>query len=406
MSKSIPISGNTRIRIESAGGDLGVIGWDGNELLIKGDEDEFRVEQTGELVSVSSSDDLSLRVPRTAYLEFVMIGGDASIRGLLGGCELKEVAGDLSIRDVGSISIDTIHGDLSLSSAKGNVFVKNLHGDASIREVDGDVTLETLSDDLSLRGVKGNLRIMNLNGDASIHGVDGSVVLDSVADDLALRGARGDVRVNVGEDVVVYLEPKANAEYSITAGEDILLVLPKDANATLDVRGAEIFVDWKGVENDDEATERIVTLGDGSAKIKLSAGGEVRVSNRADAGDSADEFGNFAGLNFDWSGFGERISRKVEEATARATKRADEALRRAERHAARHARHVGHPKSGLVVGRWNWDFKGAPKPPVPPAPPSEPIAEEERMAILKMLSEKKISAAQAEELLKALEGGS
>jgi hypothetical protein len=41
----------------------------------------------------------------------------------------------------------------------------------------------------------------------------------------------------------------------------------------------------------------------------------------------------------------------------------------------------------------------------PPAPPAEPVSEEERMTILKMLQEKKITAAQADELLKALEGG-
>ena len=84
------------------------------------------------------------------------------------------------------------------------------------------------------------------------------------------------------------------------------------------------------------------------------------------------------------------------------SRRADEAVRRAERHAARQA---GHAKRGLVIGRWNWDFKGAPKPPVPPEPPSEPVSEEERMAILKMLAEKKITAQQAEELLNALDGG-
>ncbi len=401
MSRSFPISGNTKIRVELAGGDLSVVGWDGSELLVKGDDESVRVESTSEAVTVSCTDDLSLRVPRAAYVEFALVSGDASIRGLAGGCELKEVSGDLSVRDVGSIAIDTIHGDISLSNARGNVFIKNIHGDASLREVDGDVTIEMLADDLTLRGVRGNLRVINLNGDASIHGVDGSIVLDSVADDLALRGARGDVRVNVGEDVVVYLDPKPEAEYSLNAGEDILLILPRNANATLDIRGDEILMDWNGTQNDD-ATERVVTLGDGSAKISLNAGGEVRVSNRADAGESADEWGNFAGVNFDWSDLGERISRKVEQATARATKRADEAVRRAERHAARHA---GHPKRGLVVGRWNWDFKGAPKPPTPPEPPSEPVSEQERMAILKMLAEKKITAQQAEELLNALDGG-
>lgn len=401
MSKSVFVGNNPRIRIESVGGDLSVVGWDGNDLLLKGDEDEIRFEQTGEVVSVFSSDDLSLRVPRGASLEFTMIGGDASIRGVVGGCELKEVAGDLSIRDIGAITIDTIHGDLSLSNTKGNVYVKNIHSDASIRNVEGNLEIESIADDLSLREVKGNLHVKNAHGDVSIHDVEGNVVLDSVADDLALRGARGDIKVNVGEDVVVYLDPKTDAEYSIHAGDDILLVLPKNANATLDMRADEIFMDWQGTENDD-ATQRVVTLGDGSAKINLNAGGEIRVSNRADAGNSVDEFGNFAGLNFDWSGFGERISRQVEQATTRAAKRAEEAARRAERHAERHLRRG---KGGLVAGRWNWDFKGAPKPPLPPDPPSEPVSEEERMAILKMLAEKKITAQQAEELLNALDGG-
>ena len=370
MSKSVFVGNNPRIKLDKVGGDLSVVGWDGAELLIKSDEDETRFEQTEEAVSVSSKRDLALRVPKGTALEIKSITGDASFKGVLGGIEIKEIQGDLSMRDLGSLSIDTINGDFSLKSAKGNLYVKKAHGDVSIRDVDGTVTL------------------------------------DSVANDLALRGARGNIKVNVGEDVVVYLEPKADGAYAVNAGDDILLVLPKNANATVTMQGDEIDVDWPGIEKDEEASERMVVLGDGSAKISLSAGGDIRLTNQADAGESAAEFGNFAGMNFDWSGFGERISRQVQQATSRAShasKRAEEAARRAERHAERHARRG---QVGFEVGRWNWDFgKSVPKPPTPPEPPSEPVAEEERMAILKMLAEKKITAQQAEELLNALEGG-
>ena len=403
MSKSISVGSNPTIRVGSVSGDLSIVGWDGSELLIKGDEDDIRFEQTGEKVSVSSTDDLSLRVPKGATLELDKLGGDVSIRGVTGGCEFKEVSGDLSIRDAGSIAIDKLDGDFSVASTTGDLFAKNIEGDMSLRDVNGNVTIEVISDDLSLRGLRGNLHVKSSHGDISINSVSGDVQIDSVADDLALRGAGGNVRVNVGEDVVVYLEPRAECEYSVHAGEDILLVLPKNINATLDIHGDGIVMDWKGVEND-EATQRVVVLGDGSARITLNAGGEIRVSDRADAGESADEFGNFAGLNFDWSDFGERITRQVTQATSRAAKRAEEALRRAERHAARHVR-GGQSGAGAGMGRWNWDVKGTPRPPASPMSPSEPVADEERMAILKMLSEKKISAEQAEQLLKALEGG-
>jgi hypothetical protein len=58
-----------------------------------------------------------------------------------------------------------------------------------------------------------------------------------------------------------------------------------------------------------------------------------------------------------------------------------------------------------MVGRWNWNLSDTPKPPTPPEPPADPVSEDERMAILKMLAEKKITAQQAEKLLSALEGG-
>jgi hypothetical protein len=155
-------------------------------------------------------------------------------------------------------------------------------------------------------------------------------------------------------------------------------------------------------------------LGSGAAKIELSAGGDVRLTNQANAAESADEFGNFAGLNFDWSGFGERISRQVERATGQAARRAEEAARRAgklaedaarraERHAERHARRWGGRVNFGPGPSWDFGPKGVPTP--PGVPKSEPVADEERMAILKMLQEKKITSEQAEQLLRALEGG-
>ncbi len=365
MSKTISLGKTPRIKVESVGGDLSVVGWDG-DILIKGDENEINIEQGDGELTLSCGGDLALRVPKAATFEFTNIGGDASIRGVQGSVDLQNIGGDLSVRDAGSVTIGTIGSDFSLRNAKGDLHVRNAGGDVSIREVEGNVTL------------------------------------DSVGDDLALRGAHGDVKVNVGEDVIVYLDPKPDGGYSVVAGDDILLVLPEGANATLSLQGDKINVDLPDIDPDEDATQRVVVLGDGSAKISLSAGGDVRVSNREDAGDYAEEFGNFAGINFDFSGLGERISRQAERVAARATKRAEEAVRRAERHAERHARRG---RVGLEIGRWNWDFKGTPKPPTPPVPPADLVSEDERMAILKMLAEKKITAEQAEQLLVALEGG-
>jgi hypothetical protein len=363
MSKTISAGRAPKILIESIDGDFSLVGWEGEEILLKGDDEEMQFNQNGEQVTVSCADDLSLRVPKAASVFVKTINGDASIRGVMGGIELNLIDGDLSIRDVNSVAIDTINSDFSLRGAKGHLTVKKAHSDVSIRDVNGNVALE------------------------------------SVADDLALRDVRGNVSANVAEDVVLYLNPQAGNVYSITAGDDILLVMPPKANATLTLNADEIDIDWKGVEQDDDVTSRVITLGDGSASITLNAGADIRVTNQSNAGDTAEDFGNFAGIGMDWSGFGDRISRQMDQAMQRAQRKMDEAARRMERTVSDRSGRRG--KVGVEVGRFNWDFapKGVPMPPKPQ------VSDEERLMILKMLQDKKITAEDAEKLLSSLEGG-
>ncbi|HVN14231.1 MAG TPA: hypothetical protein VMT73_00700 [Anaerolineales bacterium] len=363
--RTLSVGPAPQITVDSVGGDLSVVGWEGEQILIKADEDEVRLKQDGNLVSVSSQDDLSLRVPRGASVSIKSVSGDMALRGISGSVELGAVGGDLSMRDVGSVAISTIQSDFSLRDAKGSLSVQNIGGDVSVRNVDG------------------------------------SVELTSIADDLTLRDVRGNVNATVGGDVVLYLNPTSDQMYNVTAGDDILLVLPLTVNATLTLQADEIDIDWPGVKADEEATQRVLAFGNGAAKINLNAGSDIRVSSDVGAGESADEYGNFAGMMFDWSDFGQqlgdRISQRVENATRRATQQAERAARRAEQKV-RNA----HIRANVGVGRWNWNIEPGSFPPVPPR---EPVSEEERMAILKMLQEKKITAEEADKLLAALEGG-
>ena len=84
MSKSIPAGAAPAIHIEKVGGDLSLVGWEGTDLLIKGDQDEVSFEQDGERFKLSSNGDLGLRVPRAASVFIQRISGDAAIRGVAG----------------------------------------------------------------------------------------------------------------------------------------------------------------------------------------------------------------------------------------------------------------------------------------------------------------------------------
>jgi hypothetical protein len=376
MTKRLTVGLEPKIRIESVEGDLRLVGWDNDEILAKTDDDALVLQQNGEEISVTSPDDLSINVPKNSAVSILTVNGDMSVRGLASDFEADTVKGDVAIRDVGKVSLGAIESDFSLRGAKGDVHVKSVGGDASLREVDGSLTLDSVSDDLAVHGVGGNLK------------------------------------VDVNEDVVVHLDPKAGQEYTVMAGDDILLVLPSDANVTLTMSGDEINVHLPNVQPED-STSRVVTLGDGSAQIRLDAGGDVLVTDREDAAENADEYGNFAGMMFDWGNwgreigqkwgdfgrqFGERASKRAQEAAARAARKAEATARRAERHLDR--KFGVHSDRRSARFSWSWDPSRMPR-----ASQSEPVSDEERMTILRMLSEKKITSEEAEKLLSALEGG-
>ena len=387
MSKRLAVSSVPQISIQTVEGDLRLVGWDVDEILLKVDEEVLELQQEDDVITLSCFDDLSINVPKDAAVTVVTINGDMSVRGLLGDFTVENANGDVSIRDAGNVIFNSVESDFVLRGAKGNVHVKSVGGDASLRAIDGNLSLDSVSDDLSIRGVGGNLK------------------------------------VDVDEDVVVHIDPKPDQEYSVVAGDDILLVLPPQPNATLNLSAERIQVDFPGLgEEDTDESSRVVTLGDGSATISLNAGDKLVVTSRLDAAESADEYGNFAGMKFDWgdwgrdightfgglgADFGERISRKAQEAAERAARKAEQAGRKAEkaarkfeRHADREVhRHLGKHGRGTRFS-WSWDSNNMPK-----VTKSDPVSEEERMAILRMLAENKITSDDAEKLLSALEGG-
>lgn len=75
-------------------------------------------------------------------------------------------------------------------------------------------------------------------------------------------------------------------------------------------------------------------------------------------------------------------------------------MRRAEAKARAAEHRARDVKVNMNIGRWKWDMTPGKFPPSTPAP----ISDEERLTILRMLQEKKISLDEAEKLLSALEG--
>lgn len=398
---TLPVNGPMTLLVEGVGGDLQIVGWERPEITAKTDGNELVFESVAQSIRVRCDGDLILYVAREVNVRISTVGGDADVRALAGDFEITGIGGDLQMRNVGAVRVKSVGGDMSL------------------------------------RGSSGDLLVDSVGGDASLHDIRGCVKI-TVGADLYLRNAESDVDARVGSDAALYLSPKPGKNVYVQAGSDVLLRLPEKADVELSLQGCDdesIRIDLAGVEQVQVGMARSLVVGAGGSKINLVAGSEVIVTSRNEEWENMAEFdplgrdgpfspGEFPGLSSDLH---ENISRRVEEATQRAleaSKRAREqsdrvqrrveaAMHRAEekmRSAERRTMHMG-----IKVGRFGVevDTPRAPIHPIPPNPPippfgqrqmSEPVTDAERLTILKMLQEKKISIREAEKLLAALEG--
>ena len=379
--KTLSLSKTPTLKIIDISGDLRITGWDRDEIQAKTSGDVLELFTEGDEITLTCDDDLILSLPEKAQIEITSIAGDARFRNLTNALKLGNIGGDLALREIGTAKIGEIGGDFFLRHAE-TLNIKTIGNDASIRNIAGDLNIGNLGNDLHLRDVAGNLN------------------------------------VTAGGDAALYLDPQEEMAYQINAGGDILLHLPQDADVDLSLSaGSDLQIKFPNIEKTDERV-RTLTLGSASAKMTVSAGGDLLVIPQSDTWSDIADFGgvdlNEIGDNFAENitkyfdafpdQFFEKLSdkmdtfpddlmdklsrkmdssaRKAENKIRRAEQKARRAERKAQRKAARHAA----------------DFAGRKTPP-PPAP----VSDDERLLILKMLADKKISTDDAEKLLAALE---
>ena len=338
--------------------------------------------------------------------------GDASLQAFSGPVTLGPVAGDLTVKDLGPVTLGTVSGD------------------ASLRNV-GALNAGTISGDFSLRGGKGVCAVDAIGGDASIRDMDGMVAIENVGSDLYVRNVHSAVDVKAGGDVALYLEPLPGQTYDITAGDNLILRLSPETDVKLHLTGGSpdsIHVDFPGVILPEDCAGCEVVIGKQAgdmAKMLLTAGNDLLVTSQADSWESAADFGVGMRDGSEWTfppfelpeDFSERINRRVQAAMERAQSHLEAANRHAETAGHRAsikieaAMHRAEAKAraaevrsrrgqaNLHIGRWNLDGT-----PPTPSQASAPVSDEERLTILTMLQEKKISVEEAEKLLAALEG--
>ena len=390
-----PVQEGSKIVLRVAG-DLYLRGGESSDLVVEGvDSRHVHVQQEGNVFTLITDTDCRVAVPGNAGVRVERIGGDGIIAGPAGPVEISHVGGDLALRRLEKVDIAHVGGDLFLAEVGDSV---------AIRRVGGDLKGE----------VSGSLSVEMVGGDC--------VVCVS-----------GGVRLRGGGDIDLGLKGTSTEEVVVKSGGDIVMYLPAEFSGRLDLTsgGRDIVVDVQNQHRSMEQENAILTLGKGERSVRLKAGGDIRVVDEPmpslELNDLLDRMerdwktGKPSEAEGDsWEDFADRVQRRAEEAARRAEERVRAAMERMERR----GWHREHPAG--MWGAWVEGWGGEKQPPEPSQPPSPraqaeagqaaPMADvrpnqgtsgvsnEERMLVLKMLQEHKISVEEAEELLAALEG--
>jgi hypothetical protein len=359
------------VRIKAIGGDLRLSGRHDTQFEAQAPErGTLTVDQDGDQIQVNCRSGCLIFLPKAAKVEVEQVGGDARVIGLTSELMIRTVGGDLSLRRVARSTFELSGGDLHA------------------RKVDGDLTVD------------------RIGADAIAEKVEGDIRLRSVGADLVLHKVTGAVEATVGGDASLSLSPQSGSTSVVTAGGDLLCRLPDDVSAKITMMAGGDMAIPADVERVSENGETVIRLGEAESTIELTAGGDLllRVGKRET--DFAEDFvgsvmgeldGRLAEMEarfnaigagmytFDAERIGERVRRSVERARRKATKAQERAAKRAEKYARKHGR-----THTVTIG----DYE----------PRGTAVSEEERMAVLRMLEQGKISVEEAEQLLKTLGG--
>jgi hypothetical protein len=316
------------------------------------------------------------------------------------------------------------------------------------------LTVDNVSGNLNVKDVNGEVKAVKVSGNFNVVETLGDVEVESVAGNLKVSELMGGLKAKVGGSAYLNLQELTIPFVSVHAGDQIRCRVPLTLDARIELQsGNELIIKNLPLPNQWDSRHVDYTVGSGEGRLELNAGNRIKLIATDDEASSEWELegdfqfqGDFNERTADLvqqvadqvevqvEAFtrqlnerlaqldsGDAIAAKVQQKVQSAMRRAEEKIaeamqraerqaeRQAERHAAREDRRRVHivprmppmPPMGGMPGMPHVHM-APPPPPVAPKPKRNPPSAEERMLVLRMLEEGKISVEQAEKLLAAM----
>lgn len=401
---TIPIDDISQLVIISTGGSLYLTGWNRDEIRIKDPTKQDSFSKEKDRIEITFPNDGIVHLPHHLPVTIESVGKDAVIKGIGSPIQISSVGGDLILSDVSPSNVKSVGGD---------VFAKRIQGD---------------------------LVIENVGKDCLINNVKGQLSLQQVGKDIQIEKVAGGIEALAGGDGQVNFSPVPWQAYSITAGGDISIAVPEDCNAELSIESGKKDITVKLGSIDEKVNDKNFTkqLGEGGPSIMLSAGGSVFITSDnfswlSPLQINAEQFENIAvdfsaqtaeqiknhlrhweadlreslsGLSDSMESAGlseenlQQIKIQIEEGSRLAVQKAELAAVKAQAKVEKSIAIA--QRKALKMKRKTREFDLDQF--FASQIDKKSVSDSERLMILEMLQEKKISPEEADDLLKALEG--
>lgn len=226
------------------------------------------------------------------------VGGKCTIQNVRESFQYQQIGRELVIEGQGSTVLAgrNIGGDLRCSACR-SVEVDNIGGDAHVRSISGDTRLGAVGGDCLIEDIAGTLSLGPVGGDAQLRGKGTLARTGPIGGTLFLDGVAFHVGIDVGT--------------GLTVGGNARIELPPALDLTVHVTaGGSIWAD--GVRSSGGNMMTLV-YGTGSARLNVTAGGNVELRGGGTPRASGFGRGDWSRTHKNWQTFGDEFGQQFQE---------------------------------------------------------------------------------------------
>ncbi len=265
------VTQGTRLRVQSAGGDIVVRAWDRNQVRVQASHSRrtrIYVERSGAVLEIESraergpSNMVDYQITVPAWMALDLGGMYATV----------DVEGTRA-----PITAETLEGEITVKGGAESVKLVSINGRIRAEGIRGRVQVNSVSDDIVLRDIVGDIVAEGVSGEIILVGIDSrNVDLQTVSGDLVYEG-----RIHDG------------GRYSfLTHSGEVFVSVAEGVNATIStaVGSGEVRATFPLPQSERPGRRRqTYRLGTGSAVVEVEAfSGDVRLLRPAELRERVD----------------------------------------------------------------------------------------------------------------------